>query len=71
MSTNSSKDCQDSGFNIGDSRIFVSDQQTIEQITYMNFVWSGNIHNGEIREYTVEDYIVSLDEVPIFFFLLI
>ena len=37
----------------------------------MNFVWSGNIHNGETREYTVEDYIVSLDEVPIFFFLLI
>ena len=57
--------CQNSGFDTGDIRTFVSGQQTLEQITCVNFVGqcSGNIDNGETRECTVEDYIVSLDEV--------
>jgi hypothetical protein len=60
------KICQDSGFDIGDIRTFVSGQQTLQEITCVNFVGecSGNIDDGETREGTVEDYIVSLDEVP-------
>jgi DNA-binding beta-propeller fold protein YncE len=56
----------DSGFDTGDIRTFVSNQQTLEQITCINFVGqcSGNIYFGETRECTVEDDIVSLDEVP-------
>jgi YVTN family beta-propeller protein len=57
------KICQDSGFDTGDIRTFVSGQQTLEQITCVNFVGqcSGNIDNGETRECTVEDYIVSVN----------
>jgi DNA-binding beta-propeller fold protein YncE len=57
--------CQNSGFDTGDIRTFVSGQQTLEQITCVNFVGqcSGNVENGETRECTVEDYVVSLDEV--------
>jgi hypothetical protein len=60
------KICQDSGFDTGDIRTFVSGQQTSEQITCVNFVGqcTGNINDGETRECTVEDYLVSLDEVP-------
>ena len=59
------KICQDSGFDTGDIRTFVSGQQTLEQITCVNFVGecSGNIDNGETRECTVEDYIVNINEV--------
>jgi hypothetical protein len=52
--------------------IFVSIQHTIEQITYGNFgEWSGNIHKGETRECTVENYLLmkylysfSINEKP-------
>ena len=59
------KICQDSGFDTGDIRTFVSGQQTLEQITCVNFVGecTGNIDNGETRECTVEDYIVNINEV--------
>ena len=38
----------------------------MQQISCVNFVGqcSGNVDNGETRECTVEDYVVSLDEVP-------
>ena len=60
-----SKICQDSGFDTGDIRTFVSGQQTLEQITCVNFVGqcSGNIGNGETRECTVEDYIVNINDI--------
>ena len=59
------KICQDSGFDIGDIRTFVSGQQTLEQITCVNFVGecSGNIDDGETRECTVQDYIIQINEV--------
>jgi YVTN family beta-propeller protein len=59
------KICQDSGFDTGDIRTFVSGQQTLEQITCVNFVGecSGNIANDETRECTVEDYIVDINEI--------
>jgi hypothetical protein len=59
------KICQDSGFDTGDIRTFVSGQQTLEQISCVYVVGecSGNIDNGETRECIVEDYIVPLDEV--------
>jgi YVTN family beta-propeller protein len=55
--------CQNSEFDTGDIRTFVSGQQTLEQITCVNFVGecSGNIDNGETRECSVEDYIVSVN----------
>jgi len=58
--------CQESGFDTGDIRTFESNVQTLQQISCVNFVGqcSGNIDNGETRECTVEDYIVSLDELP-------
>ena len=61
-----SKICQDSGFDTDDIRTFVSGQQTLEQISYVTFVGqcSGNLDNGETRECTVENYIVSLEEIP-------
>ncbi|MGI0052203.1 MAG: hypothetical protein ACRD8K_10745, partial [Nitrososphaeraceae archaeon] len=60
-----SKICQNSGFNTGDIRTFVSGQQTLEQITCVNFVGqcSGNIGNGETRECTVQDYIVNINDI--------
>ena len=60
-----SKICQDSGFDSGDIRTFVSGQQTLEQISCVNFVGqcSGNIDNGETRECTVEDYIVNINDI--------
>ena len=60
-----SKICQDSGFDTGDIRTFVSGQQTLEQITCVNFVGecSGNIDDGETRECTVEDYIVNINDI--------
>ena len=60
-----SKICQDSGFVTGDIRTFVSGQQTLEQITCVNFVGecSGNIDDGETRECTVQDYIVNINEI--------
>ena len=59
------KICQDSGFDTGDIRTFVSGQQTFEQISCVNFVGecSGNIDNGETREYNVQDYIVNINEI--------
>ena len=59
------KICQDSGFDTGDIRTFVSGQQTLEQITCVNFVGecSGTIDNGETRECTVQDYIVNINEI--------
>ena len=59
------KICQDSGFDTGDIRTFVSGQQTLEQITCVNFVGecTGNIDNGETRECTVQDYIVNINEI--------
>ena len=59
------KICQDSGFDTGDIRTFVLGQQTLEQITCVNFVGvcSGNIDNGETRECTVQDYIVNINEI--------
>jgi YVTN family beta-propeller protein len=58
--------CQDSGFDAGELRTYQSNGQRLEQISCVNFVGecSGNIEDGETRECTVEDYIVSLDEVP-------
>jgi YVTN family beta-propeller protein len=55
--------CQNSEFDTGDIRTFVSGQQTLKQITCVNFVeeCSGNIDNGETRECTVEDYIVNVN----------
>jgi hypothetical protein len=66
LSATVAKICQDSGFDTGDIRTFVSGQQTLQQISCVNYVGecSGNIENGETRECTVEDYVVSLDEVP-------
>jgi YVTN family beta-propeller protein len=61
------KICQDSGFDTGDIRIFESNnEQTIQQISCVNFVGecSGEIDNGETRECNVEDYVVSLEEIP-------
>jgi len=57
--------CQNSGFDTGDIRTFVSGQQTLEQIRCVNFVGecSGNIGNGETRDCTVQDYIVQISEV--------
>ena len=59
------KICQDSGFDTGDIRTFVSGQQTLEQISCVNFVGqcSGNIDNGETRECTVQDYIVNINDI--------
>lgn len=66
ISPNVAKICQDSGFDTGDIRTFVSGQQTLQQISCVNFVGqcSGNIDIGETKECTVEDYVVSLDELP-------
>jgi YVTN family beta-propeller protein len=58
------KICHDSGFDTGDIRTFVSGQQTLEQITCINFVGecSGEIEGGgETRECTVQDYAVSVN----------
>ena len=57
--------CQDSGFDTGDIRIFESNGVSYQQISCVNFVGecSGNIKNDETRECTVEDYVVSLDEL--------
>ncbi|MGH9980863.1 MAG: thrombospondin type 3 repeat-containing protein, partial [Nitrososphaeraceae archaeon] len=57
-----SKICQDSGFDTGDIRTFVSGQQILEQITCVNFVGecSGEIEDGEIKECTVHDYAISV-----------
>ena len=59
------KICQDSCFDTGDIKTFFSNQQTLEQITCVNFVGecTGNIDNGETRNCTVEDYIVNINEV--------
>ena len=58
-----SKICQDSGFDTGDIRTFVSNGQTIQQITCVNFVGecSGEIEDGETKECTVQDYAVSVN----------
>ena len=55
--------CQDSGFDTGDIRTFVSGQQTLQQISCVNFVGecSGQIEEGETRECTVQDYAVSIN----------
>jgi YVTN family beta-propeller protein len=56
--------CQNSGFDTGDVRTFVSGQQTLEQITCVNFVGecSGQIEEGgESKECTVQDYAVSVN----------
>ena len=55
------KICQDSGFDTGDIRTFVSSQQTLERITCVNFVGESSceIENGKTRECTVQDYIVK------------
>jgi YVTN family beta-propeller protein len=56
--------CQNSGFDTGDIRTFVSGQQTLEQITCVNFVGecSGQIEEeGESKECTVQDYAVSVN----------
>ncbi len=57
------KICQDSGFDTGDIRTFVSGQQTLEQITCVNFVGecSGEIQGGETKECTVQDYAISVN----------
>ena len=58
------KICQDSGFDTGDIRTFVSGQQTLEQITCVNFVGecTGDIEEGgETKECTVQDYAVKVD----------
>ena len=57
-----SKICQDSGFDTGDIRTFVSGQQILEQITCVNFVGecSGEIEDGETKECTVQDYAISV-----------
>lgn len=57
--------CQNSGFETGDIRTFVSGQQTLEQITCVNFVGqcSGEIEDGETRECTVQDYAVNINEI--------
>ena len=60
------KICQDSGFDTGDIRTFVSGQQTLEQITCVNFVGdcSGEIEEGgETKECTVQDYAVSVNDI--------
>jgi YVTN family beta-propeller protein len=57
-----SKICQDSGFDTGDVRTFISNGgQTIQQTTCVNFVGecSGNIQDGETRECTVQDYVIK------------
>jgi DNA-binding beta-propeller fold protein YncE len=60
------KICQDSGFDTGDIRTFESNGQTIQQISCINFVGecSGDIEDGEIRECTVQDYVVNVNEIP-------
>ena len=57
--------CQNSGFDTGDIRIFVSGQQTLEQITCVNFgsECSGEIEQGETKECTVQDYAVRLNDI--------
>ncbi|HEX6672434.1 MAG TPA: beta-propeller fold lactonase family protein, partial [Nitrososphaeraceae archaeon] len=64
LSATVGKICQDSGFDTGDIRTFVSGQQTLEQITCVNFVGecSGEIQSGEIKECTVQDYAISVNE---------
>ena len=60
------KICQDSGFDTGDIRTFVSNGQTIEQISCVNFVdeCSGEIEEGgETKECTVQDYAVSVNDI--------
>ena len=54
--------CQTSGFDTGDIRTFVSNGQTIEQITCVIFVGecSGNIQDGETKECTVQNYAVKI-----------
>ena len=61
-----SKICQDSGFDSGDIRTFVSGEQTLEQITCVNFVGqcSGEIRDGEAKECTVQDYAVKINDMP-------
>ena len=65
LSATVSKICQDSGFDTGDIRTFVSNGQTIQQITCVNFVGecSGEIEDGETRECTVQDYVVAVNDV--------
>ena len=63
--TNSSKDLPRFQDLIQAISRFCFGSTDIREITYGNFECSGNIDNGETRECTVEDYIVSLDEVPI------
>ena len=62
LSATVGKICQDSGFDTGDIRTFESFGRTNQQISCVNFVGecSGNINDGETKECTVEDYIVSL-----------
>jgi len=58
--------CQDSGFDTGDIRTFVSGQQTLEQITCVNFIGecSGEIEeDGETKECTVRDYAVRVNDI--------
>jgi hypothetical protein len=44
---------------------YQSNWQTLERITCVNFgQCSGDIDNGETREFAVENIVVSLDEVP-------
>jgi YVTN family beta-propeller protein len=57
------KTCQNSGFDTGDIRTFPSGQQTLEQITCVNFVGecSGEIEEGETKECAVQDYAVRVN----------
>ncbi len=59
--------CQDSGFDTGDIRISVSGQETLDQITCVNFVGecSGEIQGGETKECTVQDYAISVTPTDI------
>jgi DNA-binding beta-propeller fold protein YncE len=61
------KICQDSGFDKGDIRITVSGQETLEQITCVNFVGEcfGEIQGGETKECTVQDYAISVTPTDI------
>jgi len=53
--------CQDSGFDTGDIRTFVSNEQTIQQFTCVNFVGECSGEIVEDKECTVQDYAVRVN----------
>jgi hypothetical protein len=56
--------CKDSGFDAGELRTYISNEQRIKQITCVNFVGecSGEVEDGETRECTVQNYVIAVND---------